>query len=247
MRLVALVRGVPASYADATRRDGATIDVTAARFQHAAYVAALEAAGAVVHRLAPEEEQPDSLFVEDTAVIVGGRAVITRSAHPGRAAERASVATALAGHGLEILMMQSGFCDGGDVMVVGGRLFAGRSARTDDAGIASLGALGLPITPVDLPPQVLHLKCVCSPLGDDVLLAEGTLDPDIFSGLRVHLVPNVEQWASNVVAVGRKAVMGRGFARAASVVANAGYEPILLDSDQIRAGDGAMTCLSLRW
>ncbi len=249
MRVVrALVRSVPAAYRHATRRHDQPIDSDRATAQHVAYQAALRSAGFAVEALAGDESLPDGIFVEDTAVIVGERVMMTRSALPGRALERPPIAAALSARGLEVLHMTAGVCDGGDVLLVGGRLFAGISERTDAAGIAALAPLGLPITAIDVPAGVLHLKCVCSPLGDDaILLAEGTLDPAIFRGLQVHAVPFAEQWAANVVALGSRVVMGAGYPVAADRVSRAGYDPILVEVSEIEAGDGSMTCLSLRW
>jgi len=64
------------------------IDVTRAEAQHRAYVGALERAGTSVRVLPPEPDLPDSVFVEDTAVVLDEVAVIAR---PGTETRRGEV------------------------------------------------------------------------------------------------------------------------------------------------------------
>src|SRR5215470_10804141 len=179
----ALTRPIPSSFSQAlcAAPPEQPIDVALARAQHAAYCAALAACGATVDTLAGDEACPDSCFLEDTAVVVGGRALITRPGAPSRRAETPAVATALA-RWLEVVPMTApATLDGGDCMRVGDTLYVGRSARSNALGIAQLSALGLRVVPIDLPRGVLHLKCVCSPLGDDrILLAEQSIPPATF-------------------------------------------------------------------
>jgi len=64
------------------------VDVALAREQHAAYAAALAAAGWVIGQVPTAEDCPDSVFVEDTVVVCEALAVLAR---PGAAARRAEV------------------------------------------------------------------------------------------------------------------------------------------------------------
>jgi dimethylargininase len=131
----ARVRGVPDAYVRATRDTGMAggdIDVALARIQHAAYVAALASLGIEVRALPADEAHPDCVFIEDTAVVARGRAVVLRSAHP---AARVGGSPG-AGHGRG--GAQSG-TDGGDVLRMGDRAWVGGTVRTDDLGIAALG------------------------------------------------------------------------------------------------------------
>src|SRR5436190_11209060 len=56
----------------------APIDLARARAQHAAYERALAAMGCSVERLAAGADMPDSVFIEDTAVVLPEVAIITR-------------------------------------------------------------------------------------------------------------------------------------------------------------------------
>ncbi len=140
MRYYALVREVPDSFPDALRDDpaGPAPDLRRARTEHAAYLAALVGAGYELITIPPEEAHPDCPFVEDAGVIVGDVALVTRPGAPARRGEVEAVAAALAGHFPIERMAAPATLDGGDVLQVGGRIFVGRSGRTNEAGIRRL-------------------------------------------------------------------------------------------------------------
>src|SRR5579864_709813 len=85
----ALVRRPPRSLGRGltTQHLGAP-DIDLALEQHAAYVAALQELGLDVTILDVEEHHPDSVFVEDVAILHNGIAIITR---PGAASRRREV------------------------------------------------------------------------------------------------------------------------------------------------------------
>jgi dimethylargininase len=249
----ALVRAVPDRYAEATVAEPArrgSIDLALAREQHAAYVAALHAARVEVEVLPPAHDLPDSLFVEDQAVVFRGRALLTRSGHPGRRAESPAVAAALAPH-LELCVMDAPAClDGGDVLVVGDTLFAGLSGRSNPEGHAALRAafepLGGRVVPV--PVTALHLKCVASsPAAGVVLVADGALDtaPFTAAGLDLVSVPAEEAYAANTLAVVGGVLLPAGYPRVALLLRERGLTPVPLGMSELHKGDGALTCLSV--
>jgi len=250
----ALIRGVPDSFASALSaapREVA-IDVSLARAQHAAYREALEAAGAAVVELPADERLPDCVFVEDTAVVAGGLALIARPGAPSRRGEPAAVAAALARH-LELApMAEPATLDGGDCLRLGRTLYIGRSARTNAAGIAraeaALAPRGFRIVAVDLPPDVLHLKCVCSPLGDDrLLLAEDTLPAGLFDaeGVEIVWVPAEERYAANAVAIGDRVIAAAEYPRTRAALAAAGLQVLPVPTSEVRKADGSLTCQSI--
>ncbi len=241
---------MPDSFADALGQERAdSIDVAAARRQHEGYRRALEAAGYEVTILPADEDHPDSPFVEDTAVIHGGVAVISRPGASSRRGETAAVAAALARH-LDVTALGGpGTLDGGDVLVVGDRVYVGRSSRTDAAGAAALaGALGVDVTTVPVA-GVLHLKSAVTALDDGTLLGAARAFPaGAFAGLRWLEVPPGESAASNVVAVGGgKVLVPAGHQATVALLAAAGYEPVPVAAGEFAKADGGLTCLSLRW
>lgn len=226
------------------------IDVALARVQHAAYRAALAALGARVVVLDADEACPDGCFVEDTAVVAGGLALLTRPGAPSRQAEGAAVGAALAAR-MEVVGMDApATLDGGDCLRLGRTLYIGRSARTNAAGIARAAEVfaprGVRVVALDLPAGVLHLKCVCAPLADDrVLLARGALADDAFAGVERVWVPAEEAYAANAVAVGGGVVVSEGFPRTRETLERAGFEVLAVPTTEVRKADGSLTCLSI--
>src|SRR5262249_32276386 len=154
-----------------------------------------------VRVLAADEACPDCCFIEDTAVIAGGIALVTNPGAASRRAECEPVARLLASYAEVVRMEGPATLDGGDCMRVGAKIFVGRSARTNDAGIAKLADTfrDFTIVPVALPPGVLHLKCITAPLPDGrVTLVEGCE----LAGVDFVAIPREEAYAANVLAVG---------------------------------------------
>lgn len=245
----ALTRAIPDSFTRALSAavPAQAIDVALARAQHAAYEAALVACGATVDQLAADEACPDCVFVEDTAVIVGDTALITQPGAPTRRAETAAIARALE-RGLRVERMTGeATLDGGDCMRVGDTIYVGRSARTNAAGIARLAEVfaHLRVVAVAMPPHVLHLKCVCSPLGGDrILLADDAIPPSTFAA-EILRVPARETYAANAVAIGDHVIVADGFPRTHEVLARAGLTLHPVPTSEVRKADGSLTCQSL--
>ncbi len=102
--------------------------------QHRAYCEALEQCGLALVRLEPDVRYPDSTFVEDTAIPVGERVVLTRPGAASRLGEVGSVAKVLAQVVSEIHTIEEpGTLDGGDVCEAENHYFIGISERTNDS------------------------------------------------------------------------------------------------------------------
>jgi dimethylargininase len=247
----AIIRRVPRSFKDAVCAvpPWPPIDVMHAREQHAEYRGALERCGLEVRALAADDACPDCCFIEDTAVVADGVALVTRPGATSRRDETEAVAKIL-GDYVEIARMAAPMTlDGGDCMRVGTKIFAGQSLRTSGSGIERLAEVftprGFQVIPVALPAHVLHLKCICAPLGDDrITLVEGT-PREPFAGLGIVDIPAAESYAANVVAVGNHVLVARGFPRTAEALERAGFDVIALDTSEFRKADGSLTCLSL--
>lgn len=245
----ALTREVPDSFANAlcAIAPSVPIEVVTARAQHAVYRSTLADLGVDVKVLPAEHALPDSCFVEDTAVVVNGLALITRPGAHSRQAEPVRVAEAL--QKLERVYMQApATLDGGDCMRVGDRIYVGRSARTNEAGIAELQRVFGNVVVLDMPRHVLHLKCVCAPLGSDTItLADDTIPASSFGSVDIVRVPGDEAYAANVLAVGSSVLVAAGFPRTRDAIADAGFSPIEVHTSEFRKADGALTCLSIMY
>ena len=173
----AIVRPPAATFADGLTTAGlGPPDLPAALAQHAAYVAALEACGLAVTRLPPDDRFPDSTFVEDTAVLARGLAVLCRPGAPSRAGEVEAIRPALDAFFPSSAAIEApGTVDGGDVCEAGDHVFIGVSERTNEEGARQLASLlatrGLGSTLVDVRgiPGLLHLKSGIAWLGGRTL------------------------------------------------------------------------------
>jgi len=163
------------------------IDVARAREQHAAFGAALEAAGLPLLRLAEEPTLPDATFVSDTLVALapvgGDRAAVAVVARPAMAARREEVASvfeaALPYFGTDARVVRveaPGTLEGGDVVVYGGRMAIGLSGRTNAAGARVLAGVAaiLGYRPYLCPvADRLHLATAVTAVGPDTLIGRG--------------------------------------------------------------------------
>jgi dimethylargininase len=246
---IAFVRPVPDSFADCVtaRPPDPPLDPVRARTQHDAYRTALAAGGFDVVEVPPAPGHPDSPFVEDTAVVVGDRALATRPGHPSRRGEVDAVAETLAAH-LEVVRMDApATLDGGDVLKVGDRVFVGLSSRTNAAGIEVLSDLcgGVMAIPVG---RVLHLKSAVTAVdGETVLLHRPSLDAAAFEGLRVLDAPGGDPEAANVVRLPDGAILvAEHHAATADLLTGHGFGVVTVDVSEFARADGGLTCLSVR-
>ena len=218
--------------------------------EHSAYLAALCAAGVEVTALAPLEEFPDSVFVEDAALVFVDGAILLRPGAPSRAGESAAIAPALEGLFEVVLNQPSGIADGGDVLVAPSGVIIGLSDRTDSAGamalVGCLARLGLGATIVETPGDVLHLKSACALLDDETILCTASVAA-MFDGFRVLVTPEGEEAAANALRINDIVLAGAGFPRTIELLDCAGYEVVALETSEIGKLDAGLSCMSLRW
>lgn len=220
--------------------------------EHAAYVAALEAAGVAVQVLDPLDDFPDSIFVEDPALVYTEGAILLHPGAPSRAGERAFIAPVLKDRFATVLEIAEGFADGGDVLNLPDRVMIGLSARTDRAGALALSQclarLGKRSQIVETPAGVLHFKTDCSLLDDETILSTPRLAASgVFAGKRVLLTPPGEEAAANALRVNDVVLVGAGFPATRALLEKAGYRVVALQTGEIGKIDAGLSCMSLRW
>lgn len=227
----------------------AAIDVTLAREQHRAYCTALRTAGFKLVELAPDETHPDACFVQDTAVVFGDLAVIGRFGVESRHGEQDAIVQALQGRKRLMEIQHPATLEGGDVLVIGSRVFVGLSARTNRAGFAQLrDLLELEGATVQALPvgQGLHLMTDCSYLGRGVLLAtDAYADLTAFSGLDLIRVPSEEAYAANALVGDDHVILPDGHPRTAAQIRARGFQVLPVPLSEFAKADGGVTCLSL--
>jgi dimethylargininase len=236
-----------------THLDRVAIDVARASSQHAAYEQALGDAGFDVVRLPDLPDDPDAVFVEDTALLLEGHAIITRPGAPSRAGETESTAEGLAEH-FELHWIISGFVDGGDVLRIGRTLYVGLSTRTDAAGAGALAELVTPLGYRVVQAELgdcLHLKTGATFAGPDahgtpvLLYSDRSVDPSQFAGVEPMSVDEREPSAANCLRVGEKLIIPAGNPRTAEKLAVRGFDVIQLDVSELQKAEAGVTCMSL--
>lgn len=249
----AIVRSPGRSVVDGLRagdHEGPTYAAVAA--EHAAYVAALEGAGLAVETLPPLEAFPDSMFVEDPALVFAEGAILLRPGAPSRMDEARHLRPALENRFERVLTLAEGFADGGDVLATPTGVYIGRSARTDEAGvralIAALDALGYRGRLAATPPGTLHLKSASSLLDEETVLAtEALAASGVFEGLRTLVVPAGEEGAANVLRVNDVVLASDRYPRTLDLLAGHGLNVLPLAVSEVAKIDAGLTCMSLRW
>lgn len=216
------------------------------------YVRALGEAGVAVESLPALEEFPDSVFVEDPALVFTEGAIILRPGASSRLGEAAAIAPELRQRFDRVLELAEGLVEGGDVLTTQNSVMIGLSARTNEAGARALGAileqLGRKASIVHTPDGVLHFKSDCSLLDEETILStERLASSGVFKGYRVLLTPEGEEAAANALRVNDRVLVGADFPRTADRLASAGYEVRPLPNRQIALLDAGFSCLSLRW
>ncbi len=137
--LIALTRSVPPSIdnCELTHLRREPINYGRAAEQHTGYEKGLVVLGCTIQRLPSLPDLPDSVFVEDTAVVLPELAIIARPGAESRRFEVTSVAEALRPHYPLTFIEPPGTLDGGDVLLIGSTIYVGDSTRTNAEGIGS--------------------------------------------------------------------------------------------------------------
>jgi dimethylargininase len=251
MALLALTRAIPPSISrcELTHLERTPIDVALASRQHELYERTLAELGCTVRRIAPEPELPDSVFVEDAAVVVDEVAVITRPGAASRRAETDSVRDALAPHRPLRFVSAPGTIDGGDVLRVGRRLWVGLSSRTNAEGARQLrdflAPFGYEVASIEVN-GCLHLKTAASTIADDLLLVDpARVDDRCFTGVRTIAIHPDEPFAANVLRIGRILVCSAAALRTQERLIAAGLPVRPLDVSELAKAEAGVTCCSL--
>lgn len=236
-----------------THLDRVPLDATKAVKQHAAYEDALRGAGFEIVRLPELPNHPDGVFVEDTALLLEGHAVVTRPGAASRVSETVSTAEGLADQ-FEMHQVTEGFVDGGDVLRIERTLYVGLSTRTDTAGIASLKAIcrgiGFEVVKADLR-DCLHLKTGATLAGPDaagtpmLLYSPGSVDPAQFAGVEPLAVDQAEPNAANCLRAGDKLILPAGNPRTAERLRQRGFDVVEVDVSELQKAEAGVTCMSL--
>ncbi len=222
--------------------------------QHDAYIEALKKCDVDVTILPPDEEYPDSCFVEDPAVLTEKCAIITNPGATSRNGETHSIEETIRKFYPEERIehiCDPGTLEGGDVMMCGDHFYVGRSERTNEEGIRQfadiLGKYGYSCSEVKLE-EVLHLKTGVNYLENNNLLVSGEfIHKPEFQNYDRYIIPDEEAYAANCIWVNGKVIVPEGYPAVLEAVQTMGYDTIVVDTSEFRKLDGGLSCLSLRF
>lgn len=249
---VAITRAVSPAIGrcELTHLERVPIDPARAGAQHDAYEECLRRAGCSVVRLPADPKLPDSVFVEDMAVVLDELAIIARPGAASRRAEVAAVAEALRTLRTLVPLREPATLDGGDVLRVGRTLYVGLGARTNARGAAQLEDAVAPFgyRVVGVPfAGCLHLKSAVTLAAPGVLLVQPAwVSPEAFgSGLEPVIVDPSEPHAANVLLVGGAVIQPAAFPRTRERLESRGIRVEAVDVSELAKAEGAVTCCSL--
>jgi dimethylargininase len=249
--LTAITRTVSSSLANCELSfiERKPIDMERARAQHHAYEALLEKLGAKVISLPEEKELPDSMFVEDPAIVLDDVAVICAPGTETRRKETTSIAAALGPHRKLTHVKLPGTLEGGDVLRIGKKIFVGLTQRSNAEGIRQLaviaGQYGYDVTAVPVT-GCLHLKSAVTYLGRSVLLGNREwFQSQRFEGFDWVDVDPAEPHAGNALAIGDTIVFPMSFPKTRARIEAKGFRVASLDISELQKAESGLTCSSL--
>jgi len=225
------------------------IDLTRAQEQHEAYERLLAKLGARVISLPAEPDLPDSMFVEDPAIVLDEIAVILPLGTESRRPEAASLAEELGKYRKLEYVRQPGTLEGGDVLRIGRKLFVGLTKRSNAEGIRQLAAIlgphGYELIAVSVT-GCLHLKSAVTYIGENTLLANRKwFDTGPFQGYLWIDVDPSEPHAANALELSGTVIFPASFPKTRGRIGSEGFHMTLLDISELQKAESGLTCSSL--
>jgi len=249
--LIAITREVSRSITqcELTHMQRVQIDLELAREQHKRYQQALSELGCKVISLAEQPDLPDSVFVEDVAIVLDECAVITRPGAESRQPESVSVASKLSEYRKLSYIEAPGTLDGGDVLRLGKNLYVGLSGRSNSDAIEQLRAriapFGYTVKAVEVS-GCLHLKSAVSQAAENTLLVNPKwVNPTDFCRREWLEVDPGEAYAANALLIGESIIYPTSFPRTRELLEKRGIQVKAVDVSELQKAEGAVTCCSL--
>lgn len=229
--------------------DRKPIDLARAQQQHHAYEALLAKLGAQVASLPAEPDLPDSMFVEDPAIVLDELAVILPLGTETRRREAASLAQELGKYRKLCYVQLPGTLEGGDVLRIGRKLFVGLTKRSNVEGIRQLTEIvkshGYEVIPVPVT-GCLHLKSAVTWIARNTLLANRAwFDTKPFDGYDWIDVDPAEPHAANALALSGTVIVPAAFPRTRERIDRLGHRVTPLDISELQKAESGLTCSSL--
>jgi dimethylargininase len=249
--MIAITREVSRSiiHCELTHLERRPIDIQRARAQHAEYEAALKQLGLAVLSLPEEPSLADSVFVEDTALVLDECAIILRPGADSRRSETESITRVLSPYRKLFTIQAPARVDGGDILRVGRQVYIGLSTRSDTNAMEQiqdfLQPYGYEVHAVKVT-GCLHLKSAVTQVAEDALVINPAwVDKKNFAGMKFIEIEPSEPYAANALWVGDTVLYPKAFPRTRKKLMDAGIKILDVDADELAKAEGALTCCSL--
>ncbi|KJL32791.1 dimethylargininase [Microbacterium azadirachtae] len=232
-----------------THLERVPVDPELAQRQWEAYVEVYRSLGWDVIDIDPDDAHADGVFVEDTVVMFGDLALLTRPGADSRRGEIETTRAALEKAGIEYAAIEApGTLDGGDVLKVGRTVYVGQTLRTNAEAVRQMDALlaprGWTVVPVEVT-KVLHLKSGVTALPDGTVIGYPPLVDDASIYPEFLAVPE-EHGTAVVVLDDDTVLMSSDAPQSAQLFRDRGLTVIETPISEFEKLEGCVTCLSVR-
>jgi dimethylargininase len=220
--------------------------------EHSNYIKAIKEAGLQIKLLESLEEYPDSIFVEDPALTYQSNIIILNPFDPSRNGEKNIIKNEIKHLFDNILFVEDGFVEGGDILNINNHFIIGLSHRTNKLGAVNLSkilqSLGATVEICKTPDDILHFKSECSIIDDDTILVSNKMAQLDYLKSHYHLIelPIGEEGAANALRINNKLLLPDGFVKAEEMLSKK-YNIIKVKVNEIAKVDAGLSCMSLRW
>lgn len=225
------------------------IDYQRACEQHHQYENALRSLGVHVISLGAEPDLPDSVFVEDVALVLDECAILLNPGASSRRPEVPSIEQALTSCRKIYRIQPPATIDGGDILRVGRTIYVGISSRSTEKAVEQMKAIlkpyryqvhGVPVS------GCLHLKSAVTQVREKTLLINPSwVSREEFPDMDFIEVDPSEPYAANAVLVGETIIFPAAFPKTGAKLAGAGIRMSIVEADELARAEGALTCCSL--
>ncbi|MDC0625179.1 arginine deiminase family protein [Alphaproteobacteria bacterium] len=220
--------------------------------EHSNYIKAINEAGLQIKLLESLEEYPDSIFVEDPALTYKSNVIILNPFDPSRNGEKNIIKNEIKHFFDNILFVEDGFVEGGDILNINNHFIIGLSHRTNKLGADNLSkilqSLGATVEIRKTPDGILHFKSECSIIDDNTILVSNKMAQLDYLKSHYHLIelPIGEEGAANSLRINDKLLLPDGFVKAEEMLSKK-YNIIKVKVDEVAKVDAGLSCMSLRY
>lgn len=220
--------------------------------EHNQYLNVLKKLGLKIFSLDKLEDYPDSIFVEDPAVIYKSSCIILNPQDPRRNGESLIIKNEIKKYFNNIFFIQDGTVEGGDILNIDNHFIIGLSKRTNKLGAEKLSKilnyLGATVSICNTPDNILHFKSECSLVDDNMMLVSHKMAKIDYLKKNFHLIelPFGEEGAANSLRINNSLLIPDGFKKAEQILSK-NFNLIKIKIDEISKLDAGLSCMSLRW